>query len=64
MYTLVKLSYISTKPSGYQNIHFVLCPYFVQNKYVPHTNIVRPIVDQQHPLGGGAQFWNLCPSNS
>jgi hypothetical protein len=33
---------ISTKQSVYQNIYFILRPYFVQNKYVPHTNNSPP----------------------
>jgi hypothetical protein len=27
--------------SAYQNMCFVLRPYFIQNKYVPHTNNSR-----------------------
>jgi hypothetical protein len=45
---------ISTKQSVYQNIYFILRPYFVQNKYVPHTNNSSPL-----PPGGAPQFHNL-----
>jgi hypothetical protein len=33
---------MSTQPSAYQNICFMLRPYFVQNKYVPHTKNLAP----------------------
>jgi hypothetical protein len=29
---------IKKKHGAYQNIYFILRPYFIQNKYVPHTN--------------------------
>jgi hypothetical protein len=38
----------------------MLRPYFVQNKYVPHTKSSRPPEDQQRPPGGGGpQFENI-----
>jgi hypothetical protein len=38
------------KRSGYQNIHFILRPYFVQHKYVPHKKLSPK--DQQRPQQG------------
>jgi hypothetical protein len=43
------------KRGAYQNIHFILRPYFVQNKYVSHKKNCPPN-DQQRPQ----QFKNLC----
>jgi hypothetical protein len=40
----------------------VLRPYFVQNKYVIHTNISRPPEDQERPPGGALQFESLWVS--
>jgi hypothetical protein len=51
---------ISTKQSAYQNIHIILRPHFVQNKYAPHTKNSRYPRDQQRPQRGHApQFGNL-----
>jgi hypothetical protein len=38
-----------TKQSAYQNTCFMLPPFFVRNKYVPHTNNPRRLQDQQTP---------------
>jgi hypothetical protein len=37
-----------------QNVYFVLCPHFLQNKYVSHANNLRhppPSVGAPHSLG-------------
>jgi len=36
-----------------------LRPYFVQNKYVPHTNNSSPPPEDQQPPGGAPQFRNM-----
>jgi hypothetical protein len=44
----------------YIYIYFFLRPYFVQNKYVPNTNIYRPRRGPTAlPPGGASQFANL-----
>jgi hypothetical protein len=43
-------------------VSFILCPYFVQNKYVPHTNNLPPLQRTNNaPIRGGwaPQFGNL-----
>jgi hypothetical protein len=46
---------IWTKHSAYQNIYFISRPYFIQNKYVPHTNNSRSL------SGGGGTVWGPLP---
>jgi hypothetical protein len=38
--------------SAYQSIYFILHPYFIQKKYVPHTNNLYPPEDSAPPLEG------------
>jgi hypothetical protein len=50
---------LSTKQSANLNI-FILCPQFVQNKYVPHTNNFRlPKVPKAPPGGRAPQVVNI-----
>jgi hypothetical protein len=47
-YQMIKKN-IPSKQSAWQNIYFFLRPYFDQNKYVRHTNNLRPPEDEQRP---------------
>jgi hypothetical protein len=50
---------ISTKQSAYQNIYFILLPYFVQNKYAPHTNNPPSSPQRTNSAHSGGAHHNL-----